>query len=150
MTKALSLTTVALLATALTACGGTTTTTVTSTITAAPTTTAAATTTTTPAKPAGAAVSKTCTVTAVPNVTPSSISVQLTAKGYVAKSLPLVGCPTASSLVKIVAATKAQMPVKTNNFNCTPTVTGKSTGFDCLITTGAAGSVKYDFTLIYN
>jgi len=150
MRKAVALLTVALASTVLAACGTTKTTTVTSTVTrfGTPTTTAATTTTAT-TTPASGPVNKTCNVTGVPNVTTGSVSVQLTATGATGAAVSLVGCPTASTLVKIVAGTKAQMPVKTKSFNCTPTVNGTATSFDCTLLAANQGSVEYKFTLNY-
>ena len=149
MRKAVALLTVALASTVLAACGTTKTTTVTSTVTASAPTTTAATTTTATTTPASGPVNKTCNVTGVPNVTTGSVSVQLTATGATGAAVSLVGCPTASTLVKIVAGTKAQMPVKTKSFNCTPTVNGTATSFDCTLLAANQGSVEYKFTLNY-
>jgi hypothetical protein len=141
---------VASAALALSACGGTKTTTVTSTVqpTSTATTTSAPTTTTT-TTPAPGPISKTCSVTGVKNVSPSTVPVQLDANGYPANKAALANCATATYLVNFVANQKAQSPVSTNNFTCTPTVSlgGSKAVFLC---SGANNTIKYNFTLNYN
>jgi hypothetical protein len=140
---------VASAALALSACGGTKTTTVTSTVqpTSTATTTSAATTTTT--TPAAGPISKTCSVTGVNNVSPSTVPVQLNASGYPASKASLANCATATYLVNFIANQKAQKPVTTSNFTCTPTVSlgGSKAVFIC---SGANNTIKYNFTLNYN
>ncbi|MEI6662971.1 MAG: hypothetical protein WCL20_01520 [Actinomycetes bacterium] len=142
-------------ATALIACGSTKTVTVTSTLTTAtqlsttstsePTASSTTTTTTADSK-----VSKSCDVTGVSQVKNGSVTVQLTASGYPASSSNLVGCSTATDLVNIIAKQKAEMPVKTNNFNCTPTVNGNAADFTCAVIATDKGKINYQFVLNYN
>lgn len=144
MKKTLALGLAASAAFAVSACGGTKTTTVTTT--AQPTSTQASTTTTSTAQPVVGPVNKTCTVTAVPNVTPTTVPVQLVAKGYPAAKAGLVNCETASFLVNLVAKQSAEEPVRSDNFDCVPAVTGNKAAFVC---SGANDSIKYSFTLNY-
>ena len=146
MKKVVAIAIAAIAAFALSACGGTKTTTVTTT--AQPTTTqeSTSTTTTTTAQPVVGPVNKTCTVTSVPNVSPTTVPVQLAAKGYPASKAGLVNCATASFLVNLVAKQSAEEPVRSNNFDCVPAVTGNKAAFVC---TGANDSIKYSFTLNY-
>ena len=142
------LATLALCSALLTACGGTKTVTVTSTVTpstdaAAQTTATAAQTTTTAAKPT---VPTTCKVTGVANVTPSTVAVQVRAKGYPQSDQEFVGCSTAKVLVDRTANVKAQSPVSTPHFTCTPTVTGSRADFVCV---GSKGTIRYAYTLNY-
>lgn len=156
MRKTLVVLIAATAATALIACGSTKTVTVTSTLTTAtqlsttttsePTTSSTTTTTTT----ADGKVSKSCDVTGVSQVKNGSVTVQLTASGYPASSSNLVGCSTATDLVNIVAKQKAEMPVKTNNFNCTPTVNGNAADFTCAVIASDKGKINYQFVLNYN
>jgi len=155
MRKTLVVLIAATAATALIACGSTKTVTVTSTLTTAtqlsttstsePTASSTTTTTTADSK-----VSKSCDVTGVSQVKNGSVTVQLTASGYPASSSNLVGCSTATDLVNIIAKQKAEMPVKTNNFNCTPTVNGNAADFTCAVIATDKGKINYQFVLNYN
>ena len=130
---------------ALAACGSTKTTTVTSTVQPTSTQTSSTATTTT-GQPAAGPVNKTCSVTSVPNVSPTTVPVQLVAKGYPASKAALVNCATASFLVNLVAKQRAEEPVNSNNFTCVPAVTGTKAAFVC---SGANDTIKYSFTLTY-
>ena len=155
MRKTLVVLIAATTATALAACGSTKTVTVTSTLTTAtqlsttttsePTTSSTTTTTTADNK-----VSKSCDVTGVSQVKNGSVTVQLTASDYPASASNLVGCSTATDLVNIIAKQKAEMPVKTNNFNCTPTVNGNAADFTCAVIATDKGKINYQFVLNYN
>lgn len=140
-----------LAALAISACGSTKTVTSTTTKTAteATSTTASSTETTTGTTTQSATVSKTCTVNGVSGVSGGTVSVQLNASGYDPAVSNLVGCTTASTLVKLIAAKRSQMPVQTQNFNCTPTVNGNSTDFACALSAGK-GKIDYQFTLNYS
>jgi hypothetical protein len=131
---------------ALAACGSTKTTTVTSTVQPTSTQASSTTNTTTTAQPVVGPVNKTCSVTSVPNVSPTTVPVQLVAKGYPANKAALVNCATASFLVNLVAKQRAEEPVNSNNFTCVPAVTGTKAAFVC---SGANDTIKYRFTLNY-
>lgn len=147
MKKLLALATAVVLAASLAACGGTKTTTVTRTLAPSSTTTSASTSvSTTTTQAATPAVSKTCSVPNVVNVTPNTVSVQLKASGYTPAQATLVNCATATTIVNIVAGQKAEMPVKTKNFACTPTVTGNKASFTCV---NSGSTITYSFTLNY-
>lgn len=160
MRHVFAVTTLSLAAVALSACGTTktVTSTVTSTLTTATqanTTTAAASTTQTTSTASTTTTqanseSKTCSVNGVNAVKGGKVSVKLTASGYTAQTARLVGCTTATDLVNIVAGKKSQMPVKTNNFQCTPTVTGSATDYTCSLSAKDKGKVDYQFTLNYS
>lgn len=134
---------------ALAACGSdktdtvTATDTVTDTVTATDTVAAAPTTTT-----SDNSVAQVCQVTNVPNVTPPTVQVQLAAGGYPPSAQALIGCPVAQRLVNFVAEQKAQEPVSTKDFTCTPSVNGPVSQWICEGDTGT-GNVNYAFTLVY-
>lgn len=154
MRRVLVLSCAVLSAALLAACGSTKT--VTSTVTSTLTTATQANTTTSAATSSTATTTqassenKTCQVTGVSQVKGGTVSVKLTASGYGAQAASLVGCATATSLVKIIAAKKSQMPVQTKNFSCTPTVTGNATNYDCAVSASDKGKIDYAFTLNYS
>ena len=94
-------------------------------------------------------VTKTCTVTGVPNVTPDKVDVEVTSKGKATTAAVYLSCPSATPVVQMTARLKAEKPIQAGPFNCTPTVTGNKANFTCTLTVSNAVAVTYKFALNY-
>ena len=100
-------------------------------------------------KNADGSYSKPCTVTGVPNVSPDKVEVVVNVKGNAAAVASFIACPSASAVVNVVAGLKAEKPIKTGPFTCTPAVTKNKAAFTCAFTGTSAVTATYKFTLNY-
>ena len=98
---------------------------------------------------ADGSVTKTCTVTGVPNVSPDKVDVEVTSKGKATTAAVYLSCPSANPVVQMTARLKAEKPIQAGPFNCTPTVTGNKADFTCTLTISNAVAVTYKFALNY-
>lgn len=98
---------------------------------------------------ADGSVTKTCTVSGVPNINPDKVNVEVTSKGKAAAAATYVSCPSANPVVQMTARLKAEKPVQAGPFACTPIVSGNQADFTCTLTISDAATVTYKFTLNY-
>ena len=94
-------------------------------------------------------VTKSCTVTGVPNVNPDKVDVEVTSKGKAATAAVYLSCASANPVVQMTARLKAEKPLQAGPFKCTPTVTGNKADFVCSLEISQAVAVTYKFTLNY-
>jgi len=100
-------------------------------------------------KNADGSFSKTCKVTGLKNVDPTTVQVGVTAKGNGAAVGSFIACPSATAVVQVVSRLQAEKPIKTGPFTCTPVVTGTKAAFTCSLTASDAVTATYKFTLNY-
>ena len=119
----------------------------TKTATSTPTTTATTTTTTTTAP---INITRSCTVNNIAGVVGGSTVANVNATDVPASQTALASCAQASSLVKGVARTQAEMPVTVEGFACTPSVSGSTAKWTCVLNgADSALTITTKFPLTY-
>ena len=95
-------------------------------------------------------ITRSCTVNNIAGVVGGSTVANVNATDVPASQTALASCAQASSLVKGVAQTQAEMPVTVEGFACTPSVSGSTAKWTCVLNgADSALTITTKFPLTY-